>query len=132
MMLGNDTEIRLSRIEGKGVFALRDYAQAEVVFKWDTSNTISDEAYERLTDDQKRYIARYKGEWLFMQAPECYVNHSCDANTKPMNGYDVAVRVIAAGEEITSDYRSLMKAGERMKCRCKAENCEGFIVGTAE
>lgn len=129
--LGNDTEVRLSRIEGKGVFALRDFEPGEVVFEWDTSEEVSDAAYGRLTDEQKRYVARHDGRWIFMQAPACYINHSCEANTNAIAGKDVVVRPIRAGEEITSDYSADMRSGDTMRCRCRAASCTGSVTGTA-
>lgn len=131
MFIDVDTEVRKSKIEGRGVFALRDFNSGEIVIAWDTSNTLSDAQYERLPEDQRRYVTRYNGEWLYMLEPARFVNHSCDSNTVPLRGNDVAVKEIHAGEEITSDYRPVMSQGERMECRCGAVSCMGYIVGTA-
>lgn len=130
-MLGNDTEVRKSKIAGRGVFALRDFRAGETVFEWDTSNTLTDAQHTRLPDDQKQYVARFDGQWVYMLEPMRYVNHSCEPNTIPIRSADVAVRDIAVGEEITSDYRPVMPAGERMECRCGAVSCMRYIVGTA-
>jgi SET domain-containing protein len=130
-MLDTDIEVRKSKIEGRGVFALRDFKPGAVVVEWDTTNTLSDREYEQLPEDQRSYVARFKGGWLYMLEPARYVNHSCDPNAIPLNGADVAIREIRAGDEITSDYRSVMPIGERMECRCGASTCMGYIVGTA-
>ena len=130
MLPNTDIEVRKSRIHGRGVFALRDFKPGEVVLMWDTSYALTDDEYAKLPDDQKQYATRYRGGWILMQEPMRYVNHSCDANTASQEGTDVATKPIRAGEEITSDYRPEMKKGERMKCRCRTESCEGFIVGT--
>jgi SET domain-containing protein len=130
-MLDIETEVRKSKIEGKGVFALRDFKPGEIVIAWDTSNTLSEDEYARLPEDQRRYVVRFKGQWLYMMPPSRYVNHSCDANTRALNGADVAIKEIHAGEEITSDYRSEMKLGEKMECHCGAATCIGYIVGIA-
>jgi len=130
-MLDIETEVRKSKIEGQGVFALRDFKPGEVVIAWDISNTLSEEQYARLPEDQRRYVVRFKGEWLYMMPPARYVNHSCDANTQAMNGFDIAAKEIHAREEITSDYRSTITKGERMACRCGAVACTGYIEGTA-
>ena len=129
-MLGNDIEVRKSRIEGRGVFALREFHPGGVVTTWDTSNTLSDEQYKNLSDDQRRYVTRYQGGWLFMQEPASYINHSCEPNTRALNGHDVAIAEIHMGDEITSDYRPEMKVGEEMKCRCGTKGCLGYIIGT--
>lgn len=130
-MLDIETEVRKSKIDGKGVFALRDFNPGDVVIAWDISNILTDEQYARLPEDQRRYVVWFKGQRLYMMEPARYVNHSCDANTRPMNGYDIAVKEIDPGEEITSDYRSTMKKGERMECKCGALACTGYIEGTA-
>jgi SET domain-containing protein len=131
-MLNIEIEVRKSKIEGRGVFALRDFEQGEIAVPWDTSNILSDSEYERLPEEQKRYVVRYKGTWLYMLEPGRCVNHSCDSNCVPLNGNDVVIRKISAGEEITSDYRPVMPLGERMECRCGAKECIGYIVGTAQ
>ena len=130
-MLDIKTAVGKSRIQGNGLFALEDFKSGDIVVAWDTSNVLTDEQYERLPDDQRRYVVRYKSGWLYMVGPGRSINHSCDSNTIPLNGNDVAIRDIRAGDEITSDYRPVMPAGERMECRCGAATCMGYIVGTA-
>lgn len=63
---------------------------------------------------------------LWMQPPERYMNHSCDANTYVVGRSDVALRDILPGEEITSDYLDLDT--ENFMCNCNAENCRGMSV----
>ena|SRR3989344_3811348 len=130
MLPNSDIEVRKSRIQGRGVFALRDFKPGETVLVWDTSFALTDDEYARLPDDQKQYATRYRGGWILMQEPMRYLNHSCEANTVSDDGKDVATRPIRAGDEISSDYRSEMKAGERMKCRCRTKSCVGYIEGT--
>lgn len=131
MLDGPEIEVRKSKIAGRGVFALRDFKPGEIVFQWDLTNTLTDEQYAHLPAEQKRYVVRYRGEWIYMLEPMRYINHSCDPNTVPMNGADVVIREIKAGEEITSDYRPVMPEGETMACHCGASTCAGTIVGTA-
>lgn len=130
-MIDLDVEVRKSGIQGRGVFALRDFKPGEVVFQWDLTNTLTDEQYERLPAEQRHYVARYKGEWIYMLEPMRYLNHSCEPNTMPLNGVDVVIRDIKAGEEITTDYRPVMLTGESMMCHCGAPSCTGTISGTA-
>ena len=130
-MLDIETSVGKSRIQGMGLFALRDFKPGEVVVAWDTSNTLSNDEYERLPEDQRQYVVRYEGGWLYMLPPGRYINHSCDPNSIPLHGNDVAIRDIHLGDEITSDYRPVMPLGERMECKCGASNCMGYIIGTA-
>ncbi|MCE9541012.1 SET domain-containing protein-lysine N-methyltransferase [Candidatus Kaiserbacteria bacterium] len=131
MLPNTDIEVRKSRIQGRGVFALRDFTPGETVLVWDTSYILTDDEYARLPEDQRHFVVRFKGEWLYMQEPARYVNHSCEANTVARDGTDVAVAPIHAGDEITSDYRSEMPSGERMKCLCGTKSCTGYIEGAA-
>lgn len=132
MIPDSDIEVRKSRIAGLGIFALRSFEPGEVVFSWkDVSSPLTDEEYERLPLDQRMYVARYNGGWLYMMPPARYINHSCEANTNPIDGADVVITGIASGEEITSDYRSELKDGEKMECHCGTPSCKGYIIGTA-
>lgn len=59
-----------------------------------------------------------------------YINHACDPNTY-IKGKRlvIALKDIAAGEEVTMDY-SLTEAGEYTLpggCRCKAKNCRKSV-----
>lgn len=66
-----------------------------------------------------------------------YMNHSCDPNSggdKEWAVSSVAIRPIAAGEEITCDYRAqFMQRDPRcvpfrsFHCRCGAPSCGGLI-----
>lgn len=49
-------------------------------------------------------------EW----SDECYVNHSFSPNAHWHLGFIFALREIAAGEEITMDYRYVIGSGEEM------------------
>lgn len=62
-------------------------------------------------------------EW----APE---NHSCDPNTA-FHGLDVvALRDIAAGEELTLDYAAFYNEHmEPFECHCGSPRCRGLIMG---
>ncbi len=130
-MLDVKTAVGKSKIQGNGLIALEDFKPCDVVVAWDTSNTLTDDEYARLPQEQRRFVFRYEGGWLYMMGPGRSVNHSCDPNTIPLHGADVAIRDIRAGDEITSDYRPVMANGERMECRCGTEACAGYIVGTA-
>jgi len=125
-MKNNDIIVKKSKIHSKGVFANRDFKKGEVVLKW-KPKILKKYEMEKLPVKEKHYI--YQDEnanYFLMQAPEKYVNHSCDANTEVKNQCDVAIRDIKKGEEITSDYS---KEGSfvSFKCRCGSKNCRGTI-----
>ncbi len=58
-----------------------------------------------------------------------YVNHSCDPAMLGVGGsFDIAVRDIARGEEITCDYAGL-NLTTALACRCGTSSCRGVIGG---
>ena len=120
-------EIKDSPIEGKGLFATRDFQTGEVVAVWDTSHVVSPPEIEKLPADERRYVTRYGNTFIVLQPPSRYMNHSCDANTRSEAGKDVAIRDIKKGEEITADYRSEMVPGDAMSCNCGSAKCVGVV-----
>jgi hypothetical protein len=58
-----------------------------------------------------------------------YMNHGCDANVlETPQGFDIAVRDIAAGEEAVCDYRRFAEPIEvAFPCRCGAAECAGRV-----
>jgi uncharacterized protein len=60
-----------------------------------------------------------------------YVNHSCEPNVGFLgNVVLAAMRDIAEGEEITTDYALFDVSDEPMDCSCGAAGCRGVITGT--
>lgn len=64
--------------------------------------------------------------------PARLINHSCDGNCEPQNIrghiWIVALRDIAAGEEITYDYGFDFADWQNHPCRCGSRKCAGYIV----
>ena len=56
-------------------------------------------------------------------------NHGCDPNTASVNDERVALRDIAAGEELTIDYAKHSPKTWSMRCHCGAKNCTGIVRG---
>lgn len=112
-----DVVIKKSKIQGKGIFANKDFKKGEVVLKWNPKKLTIKEV-NKLTEKQKHYLEKEGNDYFLMQSPEKYVNRSCDANTTIRNQCDVAIRNIKKGEEITSDYEN-----NNFKCKCGAKNC---------
>jgi uncharacterized protein len=57
-----------------------------------------------------------------------FVNHSCDATClSPGFDFEIAVRDIAPGEEITDDYGTL-NLEDPFPCACAAEHCRGQVL----
>lgn len=120
-------EVKSSLIHGLGVFAAKPYQPGEVVLRWDISHIIAKEQFARLDDKERRYTHTFdENQIVLVQPPERFVNHSCDNNTVVRTFCDVAVRYIAFGEEITSDYSS-NESGSPFVCSCGAGNCRGKV-----
>ncbi len=124
-----DVVVKDSKIEGKGVFAARDFKKGEVVIDWSAcSDVLTKEQMKKVPEHKKRYVSYLgKGKYVFFKSPGKYVNHSCDSNTKAINGCDVAVMDIKKGEEITADYVREKVPGLNMKCKCGSKKCRGII-----
>ncbi len=127
-MKSNNVIVKKSKIEGKGVFANRDFKKNEVVIKWNTDILLTDIELKKLPENKKKYITPFHGKYLLQQPPARFVNHSCNPNTKVVdNSSDVAIKDIRKGEEITSDYSSFIAPDETMNCNCKSKNCRNII-----
>jgi len=127
-MSSDDVVVKKSKIQGKGVFANRNFKKGETIIKWDTSHELSSAEIKKLSGSDKKYIAFLEGKYIVMQSPAKYVNHSCNANTFAKNFCDIAKRDIEKGEEITGDYSENNIPGEKMKCSCGSKNCKKVII----
>lgn len=126
-MKSNNVIVKNSHIEGKGVFALRDFKEGEIVLNWDTSHNLPKEIVDKMSNEEKKYISFLNGKYVIMQEPEKYVNHSCEPNTTAKNFCDVVLRDIKKGEEITGDYTEELPPGTYMKCNCGSKKCKKII-----
>ncbi len=120
-----DIIVKKSNIQGKGVFAKRDFKKGEIILKWNPKILEKTEV-DKLKNIQKNYVYKIEeNKFYLMQPPEKFVNHSCKANTNVKNNCDVAIRDIKKGEEITADYG---KDGmTSFVCQCGNINCKGFV-----
>jgi len=120
-----DIIVKKSKIEGKGVFANRNFKKGEIVIKWDTSKKINKKEFNKLSDKEKKYVALIEGKYIVNQSPTKFVNHSCNPNTSVKKFCDVAIRDIKKGEEITGNYLEDIPDEEKWICKCGSKNCKG-------
>jgi hypothetical protein len=135
-------EVKQSGMEGKGVYALRDIKENEVVGVFGGIVVPEDEietltrtvAADKLNIDHAMYI--YPGFIMLHDYengcdPLCFVNHACDPSAKVVNGIVlISTRDIPAGEEISWDYRHTDNVGNwsyEFKCQCGSANCAGVV-----
>lgn len=125
-------EVKESTIKGKGVFATRPIATGEVILRTDDSIAVErdDPVLGKLIGsepDPCDYLP--DGTVILMQSPERYINHGCDPNvyihTLEKDRFILAMRDIAAGEELLFDYAIDVVGGDWLDCLCGAPNCRG-------
>lgn len=125
-----------SGIEGQGLHAAEPIAAGEVVAVKGghivTTATLR-ALPERLQNsevqitDGLHLVALDEEEY---DAVMLYLNHSCEPNVGfGGNTVLVAMRDVAAGEELTTDYAMFDDYDGRMSCRCGTTACRGTIDG---
>ena len=124
-----DVVIKSASNKGKGVFALRDFANGEFIFRRRYSKVVANLDIALLSDEDQRHLCEL--DWdtsAVLLPPGCYLNHSCDPNVvrKGVNVY--AWKDILQGNEITVDYRLNAFTGERWYCFCGSANCLGYVI----
>ena len=128
--------VRSSRIDGRGLFADAAIAAGEVVCvkgghlvtKAEFANFkgVANEAELQIADDLfLSPVTQAEFEGLMM-----FLNHSCEPNVGVQGQIVfVALRPVAAGEELTLDYATIERPAEPTACRCGAKGCRGIITG---
>ncbi|MFA5086413.1 MAG: SET domain-containing protein [Candidatus Paceibacterota bacterium] len=123
-----DVLVKKSKINGKGVFANKNFRKGAVIIKWKIGKIFT----KREIDSFSKEIQKYKNhigrnKYIIAGSPEGRVNHSCLPNTFVKNGCDIALRGIKKGEEITSDY-TREGASLSFICNCGQKNCKKKII----
>ena len=127
---------RESPIHGRGLFAVAPVARGEVVCV--KGGYIFDR--EKLKELQPRLgpAEIQIGEDLFIgpvvdgerEGAMIFSNHSCEPNIGVAGQIVfVALRDIAAGEELTHDWATTDDDDYELECRCGAASCRGVITG---
>jgi len=93
--------------KGRGVFATRPFARGETIFAAFEGPVVDRAGLDRLTAWEREHLSEFGvGLWRVLPEPRCYLNHACDPNAMGTErDAVVALRTIAAAEEITIDYR---------------------------
>ena len=80
-MAMKDVVVKDTGNEGKGVFALRDFARGDILFRRRYSRIVSNAELAQLSEEDQRHKDELDWETsVIMLSPGCYVNHSCDPN----------------------------------------------------
>ena len=113
-MLHPDTELRfVSEKIGYGIFATKDIPQGTMTWvKDELDRAFTPAEVSKLTGDNLENLLKYTyrdrdGNYFFCWDLTRYVNHSYSPNSMlTALGFEVAIRNIKKGEEITNDYGS--------------------------
>ncbi len=120
---------------GHGITAASAIARGELICVWG-GRVVDSDGLAALTDREREHTLQVEeGLYLTSLAPDeppSYFNHSCDPNA----GFDgqialVAMRDIAAGEEVTFDYAMCDSSPyDEFACRCGSSHCRGRVTGS--
>lgn len=122
-------KVKPSKIQGKGVFATKDFKIGDIILDIDDSHVVKN--FSRLSKQDQDHCDYLGDKTVLMQSPEKYINHSCDPNTfvKTIKGIRrvMALRDIPKGQEITYDYAINGYYESHDPCHCGAKNCRQVI-----
>ena len=113
--------------QGRGVFALQSFSAGETVLTFIgramTPKQAANPAFS------PHCLQTGLDRHLYVALPSRYVNHSCAPNCGLSDAVTLmAVRDIAAGEEISFDYSTCVLEKEWcMPCACQEARCRGVI-----
>jgi SET domain-containing protein len=125
--------VRKSAIVGKGLFSTTPIAKRSKIGEFEGKRIGLREARRRARG--RRIVAIVELERHALDATRSprgfrFINHSCDPNTfircTNARAEFYALRAVGAGEELTVDYMDSHHGG-RLRCRCGAKGCRGFI-----
>jgi hypothetical protein len=130
------TQVRESKIHGRGLFAMTDIAKNEIIAV-KGGHIIAREELREITPrlgpveiqiDDNLFIAPVTDEERELSM--LYSNHSCDANLGIRGEITfVAMRDIPAGEELTHDWAVTDDDDYSIECKCGAPNCRKILTG---
>jgi SET domain-containing protein len=130
------TRVRVSDVEGRGLFAVAPIARDEIV-AIKGGHILDEETFQQskeIVGNSDVKIA--DGFHLGALSPDEYegvmmfLNHSCEPNVGLQgNTVFVAMRDIGAGEELCLDYALIDDCDDRMECHCGAASCRGVVSG---
>src|SRR5262245_53881696 len=134
--LSPKTRVKQSGIAGRGLYAIAPLVRDEIV------SVKGGHLIDRATLDQNKAVVNAAdvqiAENLFIapltedefESVMMFLNHSCEPNVGVQGQIVfVAMRDVAAGEELTVDYGTIDDDDETMACRCGAATCRGTITG---
>jgi hypothetical protein len=133
-MMHPDTELRfIDSTVGHGVFATRFLPRGTITWALDEFDQVLPPArVAALAPARRTQVEEYayvdaRGNYVLCWDLGRYVNHGCDPTSRGVGpGFEVAVRDVQAGEQLTSDYAEL-NITAAFCCRCGSPRCRGLV-----
>ncbi|PYL98307.1 MAG: SET domain-containing protein-lysine N-methyltransferase [Verrucomicrobia bacterium] len=131
------TEVRQSKIHGRGLFARADIDKGEIV-AMKGGHIVDRETLRREITPRLGPVEIQIDDHLFIapvteeerESSMLYSNHSCDANIGMRGEITfVAMRDIRADEELTHDWATTDDDDYSLECKCGAPNCRKNLTG---
>jgi hypothetical protein len=118
---------------GHGVFATQFIPCGTITWALDEFDQVLAPAQvAALAPAQRAQVEEYafvdaRGDYILCWDLARYVNHGCDPTSRGIGpAFEIAVRDIQPGEQITSDYAELNITGA-FQCRCGSPRCRGVV-----
>jgi len=131
------TEVRESKIHGRGLFAIADIAKNEIVAIKGGRIVDRKTLREKITPLLGPVEIQIGDDLFIVPVTEeerelsmLYLNHSCDPNLGVRGEITfVAMRDIRGGEELTHDWAMTDDDDYSVECNCSASNCRQILTG---
>jgi SET domain-containing protein len=130
--------IRSSSIHAAGCYTTRSFKKGTRVCEYEGPRFTKEVADDRYQDRFITYLFSCGDDGMVIDGfgTAMFINHSCDPNceTEDHEGrvYVVAIRNIAAGEELTYEYNLYDSDDAEADCYCGAAKCRGTMFSDAE
>jgi uncharacterized protein len=127
--------LKESAIHGRGAFARADIGQGTRIIEYVGERISKSESLRRCEGNNEFIFAideEHDLDGNVSWNPARYVNHSCSPNCEAEcdegHIWIIAMREIAAGEELTFNYGYDLVDYKDYPCRCGSPECVGYIV----
>lgn len=131
--------IRSSALHGAGVYTTAAISKGTLVLEYTGPRLRAKQTDGLYAEGDVTYLFGMDGGKTIIDGfgMAAFVNHACDPNCESdqIKGriWIIAIRDIAAGEELTYDYNIYdAEPGEDARCYCGATNCRGTMLSEDE
>lgn len=127
-----DVEVRPAGMKGLGVYARRRFNAGDFIFRRRHGRVLPSVDIPSLSEDERQHLCELDFHSVaVLLPPGCYLNHSCAPNAMRSGVKVFAWHDIAAGDEITIDYRlNAHDDANVWPCLCEAPTCTGTVIGS--